>query len=191
MDCCGGRIRGGAGTERTSGRRQRNNHLRVAYNQASVPADVVIRAKTEIARIYSLADVDMLWISPAALDTIDLFTIRLLIRPRAVHAPGSVMGTAIGDVHERGGSAFVFYDHVLGTAHGSKQDVAGVLAYAMAHEMGHLLLPAPAHATQRVDRADGNRPGHRLRAARPTVTAAGGARQSPVRSDLKPVHQPL
>jgi len=67
-----------------------------------------------------------------------------------------VMGTAIGGMHETGGSVFIFYRQVLKSAHERKQDVARVLAYAMAHEMGHLMLPAPAHAASGIMRADWN-----------------------------------
>jgi hypothetical protein len=64
------------------------------------------------------------------------------------------MGTAIGEIHETGGSAFVFYDRVLTSAHDREQDVARVLAYAMAHEMGHLLLPPPAHSPVGIMRSE-------------------------------------
>lgn len=118
----------------------------VAYNQAAAADEVVARAKVVIARIYDAAGIDVIWIEPSAAAPPDRFAVRLLIRPRAIGAMESVMGTAIGDLHESGGAAFVFYDRVLESAHLRHQDVAGVLAYAMAHEMGHLLLPAPAHA---------------------------------------------
>jgi hypothetical protein len=55
------------------------------------------------------------------------------------------MGTAIGGA-QRGGSANIYYECVLRIAHERHQDVARLLAYAMAHEMGHLLLRYPTHA---------------------------------------------
>jgi len=124
----------------------------VAYNQAGVADDTLARAKTEIARIYGEAGVDVIWMDPAAAEPGSTFTIRLLIR-RAVSVPESVMGSVAGDTHETGGLASVFYDRVLRSAHERRQDVAGVLAYAMAHEMGHLLLPFPAHAASGIMRS--------------------------------------
>ena len=125
----------------------------VAYNQAGVAADILARAKSEAARIYSDAGVDVIWMDAAAVEPGGTFKIRLLIR-RAVDVPGSVMGSVAGDTHETDGLASVFYDRVLRCAHERRQDVAGVLAYAMAHEIGHLLLPYPAHSSSGVMRPD-------------------------------------
>jgi hypothetical protein len=125
----------------------------VAYNQAGVTADTLARAQTEITRICGEADVNVIWMDAAALEPAGNFAIRLLIRRRAVNAPGSVMGTTIGDAHETSGSAFVFYDRVLRSAHERQQDVGRVLAYAMVHEIGHILLPYPAHSSAGIMRA--------------------------------------
>jgi hypothetical protein len=124
-----------------------------AYNQADVAADVLARAKIEISRIVGSAGVDVAWMDTAAVAPMTSFAIQLLIRPRAVSGPQSVMGTALGDAHGIGGSAMVFYDRVLRSAHEREQDVAGVLAYAMVHEIGHLLLPPPAHTSSGIMRA--------------------------------------
>jgi hypothetical protein len=118
----------------------------VIYDQAGVDADTLARAKIGIARIVGDAGVDVVWVRPSAVDSVSTFAIRMLIRPRAVGASGSLMGTTPGEVHEIGGSAMVYYDRVLRSAHQSQHDVAGLLAFAMVHEMGHLLLPAPAHS---------------------------------------------
>jgi hypothetical protein len=117
----------------------------VAYDQADVTANTLTRAKAEAARIVAEAGVYVNWMEPATVEPANTFLIRLLIRRRASGASRAVMGTTLGDAHEAGGSAFVFYDRVLRSAHEQQQDVAQVLAYAMVHEIGHLLLPAPAH----------------------------------------------
>ena len=58
-----------------------------------------------------------------------------------------VLGTVLGSANEQQGTAFVFYEPVLRLVHTGERDVAQVLGYAMAHEIGHLLLPGPAHAS--------------------------------------------
>jgi hypothetical protein len=118
----------------------------VAYNQAGVAADTLARAKLDVARIYRDGSVGLIWMDTTAPEPAGNFVIRLLIRPRQVDAPKPAMGIAIGDADEISGSAFVFYDRVLQTALEQRQDVARVLAYTMAHEMGHILLPYPAHS---------------------------------------------
>ena len=123
------------------------------YNQAGISAEVLVRAKAEVARIYDEAGIDLSWGDPTSAATADKFTIRLMIRPRGVGVASSVMGAALGDMHETGGSAFVFFDRVVRSAHEREQDVAPILSFAMAHEMGHLLLPFPAHAASGVMRA--------------------------------------
>ena len=126
----------------------------VAFNQAGTAADALARAKTEVMRIFGEAGVGVTWMDPSAVEPAGAFAIQLLIRPRAINGDRSIMGTAIGDMHETGGSAFVYYDRVVRAAHESEQDVARLLAYAMAHEMGHLLLPSPAHATSGIMRPE-------------------------------------
>jgi hypothetical protein len=127
----------------------------VAFNQAAIDTATLARAKTEVGRIYGEAGVCVTWMeSAAAMKPAGPFAIQLLRRRRPVDGSASVMGTAIGDVHETSGSAFVFYDRVLSSAHGGQHDVARVLAYAIAHEMGHLLLPHPAHSPSGIMRPD-------------------------------------
>src|SRR3954451_5551932 len=100
----------------------------IAYNQAAVAADILTRAKIEVARIYGEVGVEVIWMDPVAVEPAGRFAMRLLVRRHAVNASPAVMGTPIGDLHETGGSAFVFYDRVLQSAHDRGQDVAGVLA---------------------------------------------------------------
>ena len=66
------------------------------------------------------------------------------------------MGKTLGDEHEMGRASYVFKDRALQIAHKRHQDVAQVLGYAIAHEMGHVLLPRPAHTAQGIMRAEWN-----------------------------------
>jgi hypothetical protein len=76
------------------------------------------------------------------------FVIQMMIRRRAsepASAAESVMGMT-PEAGENGGTASVFYDQVLRMAHHYRQPVEELLAIAVAHEMGHVLLPPPGHA---------------------------------------------
>ena len=48
----------------------------------------------------------------------------------------------------------VFYERVLTFAHDHGRPVATILAYTIAHELGHVLLPAPAHAATGLMKAE-------------------------------------
>jgi hypothetical protein len=128
-----------------------------AYDQASVPPQAMNRAKLTVTYICAAAGVQVIWMNPSATQSIPAgFAIRLLIRSRAVNGASWVMGMTLGDTHDTGGLAFVFYDRVLQSAHERELDVAKLLAYAMLHEMGHLLLPPPAHTSSGIMRATWN-----------------------------------
>jgi len=115
------------------------------------------RAKQDVSRICRQAGIDVTWINAPDTNPAASFAIQIMIRRRPVDgstsASGSAMGTSLGDTHDVGGSAFVFRDRVTHVAHARQQDVARVLGYAMAHEMGHLRLPYPAHSTNGIMRA--------------------------------------
>ena len=127
------------------------------YDYTAVPDAVRERAKEDVAQIYQRAGLDITWIDGDGTDPPAGFLIRIMIRRKPVATPGesgSVMGTSLGDTHDAGGSAFLFRDRITRVAHEGRQDVAGVLGYAMAHEMGHLLLPYPAHSANGIMRAE-------------------------------------
>jgi hypothetical protein len=138
----------------------------LVHNQAAISADILNGAKEQVGRIFDDAGVGIRWMDPSidreysvvnpTANSLGTFTVQLIIR-RAAAKPtvesASVMGSTIGDIHETGGSAFVFYDRVLHVAHAREQGVALVMGYAIAHELGHLLLPYPAHAERGIMRA--------------------------------------
>jgi hypothetical protein len=128
------------------------------FNHAAVDAETLDRARVEVARIYREAGVQIEWPGTDTASSADGFTVQMIIRRKAVGvtADPRVMGTTLGDDHPAGGTAFVFYERVLNTAHAREQDVAQVLGYAIAHEIGHLLLPSPAHASTGIMRAEWN-----------------------------------
>ena len=109
--------------------------------------------------------VEVLWTDAPATNAHGRFVIHLIIRPKASRP--RMMGNALGDSHGTGGTAFVYRDRVLDVARARDLEVARVLAYAMAHEMGHLLLPYPSHAITGIMQADWD--GARFRATWPPV----------------------
>ena len=122
------------------------------FDQAGVSPEVLTHAKSHVRRIYGEVGVDVLWIDEAAKDASGRFFIRLMIR-RSASRP-RMMGNALGDSHGMEGTAFVYRDRVLDVARARNLDVGTLLGYAMAHEMGHLLMPYPSHAAAGIMHTD-------------------------------------
>src|SRR5262245_439562 len=119
------------------------------YDQANVQAGQLQQAKAELARICLDAGVRIEWLHGTPPRSTERFTIQLIVRRTGagmVEDP-HVLGTVLGREHEQRGTAFVFYEPVLRLVHAGEREAAQVLGYAMAHEIGHLLLPAPAHSS--------------------------------------------
>ena len=118
----------------------------VVHNTAAVPDDTLASARTEVERIFATVSVTIAWVTAIEPGT---FGIQVTLRRQPGGGPGamapSALGTTVGDDHRQGGSSFVFYERVLRFAHDHRRSVDVILAYAIAHEMGHVLLPAPAH----------------------------------------------
>jgi hypothetical protein len=135
-----------------------------------IPLHIVTRAKAEMTRIYRDACVNITWSdpapgtsrpyplpSPAATDP--GFALVVLPRQTTDHLleATEALGAAAGTPTERGRMAYVFYDRVERVARARLRtdrrtgihdvDDVIVLAHAMAHEIGHLLLPYGHSAT--------------------------------------------
>jgi hypothetical protein len=135
------------------------------HNYARVPSAVLTRAEDEATRIYRALGVDLVWVDLSAhsayppsenLSKFDL-TINILsgVMAERKRAAGDVMGAAPGSPEKRGNLAYVFYARVARLAHGVPNDAESkILGHVMAHEMGHLLLPANSHTQSGVMDAD-------------------------------------
>lgn len=143
--------------------------------RSSVPLHLVTRAKAEVERIYRDAGVNVSWIdvssgtsqpgpghSPgAAVQPFGLVVLPPEFADKLTVSPDA-LGAAAGTREDRGRIAYVFYDRVERIAetylNASRQrvrnmDTVTVLAHAMAHEIGHLLLPH-GHSDSGLMRAD-------------------------------------
>ena len=122
------------------------------FDDTDMSVEILTRAKTQVARIYSKIGVEVLWTDLAVKEARGRFAVHLMIRQSAPRP--RMMGRALGDSHDTGGTAFVYRDRVLDVARTRNLDDATMLAYAMAHEMGHLLLPYPSHSIAGIMQAD-------------------------------------
>lgn len=158
-------------------------HLR---DDARVGSSTLDAAKAVVCSIYAEAGISVLWSDdPAALTVI--------LRPRAsqetTRRAGDAMGYTPGGGDERGRLAFVMINRVNEIAGGYSAPRHVVLAVAIAHELGHLLL-GPDHGTAGImkpylNQTDFRKAGNaqltfteaqsqRLRKAVPTVSSSSG-----------------
>jgi hypothetical protein len=122
------------------------------FDHVGVPAETLSLAKKDVTQIYGDVGVDIRWTDTTATDAQGRFVVHLIIRPKAPRP--RMMGRALGDSRDTSGTAFVYHERVMDVARARGVAHARVLAYAMAHEMGHLLLPYPSHAVTGIMHAD-------------------------------------
>jgi hypothetical protein len=138
----------------------------LVYNYAAVSPSTMSRAREKVNRLYRETGVEIEWLDPLAdaryrinptSNPSQPFTVQILIRSRrpsrGPSMPESVMGEAL-PTDENGGTLSVFYDQMLRVARRYNQPLADILGLAVAHEMGHLLLPAHAHSNTGIMRAE-------------------------------------
>jgi hypothetical protein len=131
---------------------------------AQVPADVLAQARWDVTRIFSQATVDLLWRTPASLCAESnatqhaALTIALLSSEQALQIDSGITTDRVGFAPRAaaagGRVAYVLYDRIDVLAEANGWAPARILAIAMAHEIGHLLLPYDAHSLDGVMRAD-------------------------------------
>ena len=120
-------------------------------NPSALATPWLDRARVLVARIYEGAGVSLRWTIDDASGADKTLTIVLTTSsalPRGLGSDAMGVAPSPGD-GTRGTTAYVLLDKVSSFAATHRLAVAPVLACALAHEIGHLLLPPNAH------RADG------------------------------------
>jgi hypothetical protein len=139
---------------------QHRNRLALIYLRQSTPG----QAQADLLHLFRRVDVAVEWqgcvpgtADPTAEPSSSPFAVTVVLLP-AVMADrldprDDMMGKAPGTATARGRPAYVFYDRLQYIARFFSADVGQVLGNAIAHEVGHLLLPHPSHSTTGLMRA--------------------------------------
>src|SRR5262245_6976140 len=117
------------------------------FNAASVPAPVVAKAQAELERVYGDIGVAVGWLQPGGAHVHRPDEIHVILIPYetgGLQGNRAVLGAAIR-TPQGTKVAYVFYRRVEAEAAQYSVSPAFVLACAIAHEMGHLLLPGSLH----------------------------------------------
>lgn len=125
-------------------------------NIAQAPTGHVWRAQQEVMRLYHNIGVDVAWIGPDAAPAAPAPAIRIVLVPYEtgdmLRREKPVMGAAV--LTELGTSvAYIFYRQVEAQARQYDVSLALILGSAIAHEVGHLLLPDGRHSPDGLMRA--------------------------------------
>jgi hypothetical protein len=139
--------------------------LRIAlhvHDDDSIRPNIVSRAKAEMSRIYRDTGIDIVWTKEASDPQLTLSILSRELTDQLTVVT-TALGGAVGTREYRGRVAYVFYNRVARVARtylntsrrrGTHDtDNVIVLAHAMAHEIGHLLLPY-GHSATGLMRAD-------------------------------------
>ena len=128
-------------------------------NEAGVPWKTVLGVEARVTTIFKESAIDLRWlnydpslttpgrpVSCGRLTYPDHLMIHWMRRAR--QAPSDVLGEAFLDEQDAGVIADLFLDHVQTVESETKVGFANLLAYATAHEIGHLLLGANSHSSR-------------------------------------------
>jgi hypothetical protein len=109
-------------------------------NDAGVPGYVLEQSQDEVRRIFASSGLTVRWT-----DTASRYTVTIVPQVLGYGRAGSpVMGVAFRKANRS--VAQIFLKQVQNFAATYRVDLSIVLAYVIAHEVGHLLLPGTSHS---------------------------------------------
>jgi hypothetical protein len=114
----------------------------VVDDLASVPPDILEKAREQAARVFQNIDVEVIWLGavqredPAIIESVMMVYLFPQSITHRLNPPQNALGMAAG-----ARVATVFYDRIEGLfSKGAAEDISCALGHVIAHEMGHLLL---------------------------------------------------
>jgi hypothetical protein len=135
-----------------------NSVIVVIHDSAAVPPEILDAARAFAAAVFERAAVTVHWDANGGLGTAcrpdrsqsvdDRFCVQVLLRARNsawTPAQRRVMGMALAADNRRAVLS-VYFDAVTDVARRYGVSPGQVLGIALAHEMGHVLLPPPSHS---------------------------------------------
>jgi hypothetical protein len=123
-------------------------------DDAGVPGALLDRARAEVTRLFNLVGIGLDWVDDVPSSNLR-FRVALLTtwEPSDKRVATSVMGYTQTAPGVRGIRAYVFWRRVDRTAQSFRADPERVLAVAIAHEIGHMVLSDGNHAKSGLMRA--------------------------------------
>jgi hypothetical protein len=122
-------------------------------NEVNAPSELVDRASKEAARLFNLIDIDIVWVTEVPANTRLRVVSLTNWEPDERKVQPSVLGYTQIAQGKRGIRAYVFWRRVERASQKFTASLDKVLAIAIAHELGHMLLPNGKHAKTGLMRA--------------------------------------
>lgn len=124
-------------------------------NDARADPKLVDSAKAELARLYALIDVDLVWVTEIPTPEKRLHVICLVNgEPAGRSLPESALGYTPAGHGQRGVLAYVFLRRIERASQRFKARIDFVVAVSIGHELGHMLLPDGSHVKSGLMRAE-------------------------------------
>ena len=123
-------------------------------NDAGISESVIALARAAAVKVFSAAGVQLIFVPRTPHLTLVLLSAD---GGRRMHQVAEAMGYAPSSGGQGGRIAYVLSDRVEQLSHTRGTDMAAVLGVAVAHELGHLLLPSHAHSETGLMRKEWNR----------------------------------
>jgi hypothetical protein len=114
------------------------------YDYAGVDPEMLAMAKRITSDVYLHAGIEIEWVEPDGFEDIGRFYVNLLSNEMA--ARFSASKETVGFAMPGSLAASAMYDRIREIAHDHRLPCGVLLGYVMAHELGHLLLPAHSHS---------------------------------------------
>lgn len=108
---------------------------------SGVPTEVLTEAEGEASRIFRHAGVQVAWVDALVSPT----TVRVNILSREMGLRTQARAGVLGLASVHSGMVYVLYDRVVDKSASLNVRVSRVLAFVMAHEIGHVLLAGRGH----------------------------------------------
>jgi len=116
-------------------------------NDANVPSELVERARGEVTRLFSLIDIDIHWVTDVPEPGTRFRVVSITTwEPPDTRVQPSVLGFTQIAEGKRGVRGYVFWQRVERASLAFTARLDRVFAVAIAHELGHMLLPDGKHA---------------------------------------------
>jgi hypothetical protein len=113
-----------------------------------VPAADMSRAQRVAGETYARIGVRVMWVTGNETSVADgAVHLDVVILNDAMTMLKAASPTVLGQAGYETRRAYIFYPRVLSQARRSKSDLSRALAYVLAHEIGHMLLPGHGHVS--------------------------------------------